>query len=135
MFVLSAEKTPEKREDQEQFFTITGDTLKKCSHEHDSHLLEGCSEVHDHGTSSPYAVDGVKQKLFEKEIQEMHKYDIGIEQTLDVDWYEWNSEESNATIGSLQNESETCTETHHGQISYLKCRICNANDFENWEEY
>lgn len=57
-------KTPEK---EYEYFTIQGDTIKKCKHHHNNILLEGCDDM---ATDHLSANEKVKQSLFQEEIKQ-----------------------------------------------------------------
>ncbi|MES9903608.1 MAG: hypothetical protein ABW168_13160 [Sedimenticola sp.] len=90
-------KTPEKSSNQQyNHFEITGNTLRKCPHEHKSVLMEGCSYFADRTScieELPDAYEVAKQRLFEKECEQVHKYDneLGVPQSLDYD-FDWMDE-------------------------------------------
>lgn len=70
--------------DKQINYTVQGETLKKCSHEH-SNMFEGCSELYkpEECRRSPDIFDKVKQRLFEKEVEEQAIYQMDVPQTYD----------------------------------------------------
>ncbi len=51
-----------------------------------------------------------------------------VPQTPDLDWYEY-------FLGDDEGANEVCEEEHYNQLGFLKCKLCNPKEYEQWEDY